>query len=124
MFGPSPSSSIPSLSVSAFNAGCCCQCSCHCLHCCHYHCCRCHHPCCCCCAGVCVAPPSRPFVAPAGCCLLLCLCCWHLCRVSLFWLIVAFVVHCCGGAADDNVKLPESKQSETSLGKGINVRRI
>jgi hypothetical protein len=26
-------------------------------------------------------PPSCPFVAPAGCCLSRCLCCWHLCRL-------------------------------------------
>jgi hypothetical protein len=27
-------------------------------------------------------PPSCPFVAPAGCCLSFCLCCWHLCRLA------------------------------------------
>ncbi len=32
---------------------------------------------------------------------MLCLCYWHLRRVSLFWLIVVFAVHCRGGAADD-----------------------
>jgi hypothetical protein len=37
-----------------------------------------------------VVPPSCPFVALACRCLLRCLCCWHLCSASLFWLIVVF----------------------------------
>jgi hypothetical protein len=37
-----------------------------------------------------VAPPSCPFVALACHCLLHCLCCWHFCYMSLFWLIVVF----------------------------------
>jgi hypothetical protein len=37
-----------------------------------------------------VVPPSCPFVAPACCCLLRYLCCWHLCHTSLFRLIVVF----------------------------------
>jgi hypothetical protein len=59
-------------------------------------------PGCCRCAGVCVAPPSCLFIAPAGCCLLLRLCCWHFCCVSLFWMIIVFAMHCLGGTADDN----------------------
>jgi hypothetical protein len=31
-----------------------------------------------------------------------CLSRWHLCRASLFRLIVVFTVHCCSGMADDN----------------------
>jgi hypothetical protein len=42
-----------------------------------------------------VAPPACPFVMPAFCCLLHCLCCWHLCHVSLFRLIVVFTPPCC-----------------------------
>jgi hypothetical protein len=30
-----------------------------------------------------------------------CLHCWHLCRASLFWLIVVLTAHCYGGTADD-----------------------
>ncbi len=41
-------------------------------------------------SGICVAPPSCPFVVPAGCCLLHHLCCWQACRASLFWVIVVF----------------------------------
>ncbi len=47
-------------------------------------------------------PRSHPFVATAGCCLLLCLCSWHLPCESLFWLIVVFAAHCPGGEADNN----------------------
>jgi hypothetical protein len=42
-----------------------------------------------------VAPPSCPFVAPACCCLLHCLCRWHLCCASLIWLIVVFTPPSC-----------------------------
>jgi hypothetical protein len=69
---------------------------------------------CFCCAGVCVVPPSHPFVAPAGCCMLLCFCCWHLCHISLFWLIVVYCkctaeednAYCQCGAAEDNATYP------------------
>jgi hypothetical protein len=55
---------------------------------------------CCCFTGVCVVLPSHPFVAPAGCCQLLCLCCWNLCCASFCWLIVVYPQN--GAAEDDN----------------------
>jgi hypothetical protein len=69
---------------------------------------------CFCCAGVCVVPPSHPFVVPAGCCLLLCFCCWHLCCIALFWLIVVYCKcaaeednsYCQCGAVEDNATHP------------------
>ncbi len=100
IFAPSPSSSVLWLLALAFNAGCRCQHNCHCCCCCCCHHRHCNQPCCCHCAGVCVVRPSRPFVVPAGFCLLLCFCCWHLCHMFLFWLIVVFPAHCRGGAAD------------------------
>ncbi len=72
----------------------------------------CHCPRCCRCAGVCVALPSHPFIVPAGCCLLLCPCHWHLPRASVFWLIVVFAAHCHGGAAGDNATYRQSGVAE------------
>ncbi len=90
IFGPSPSSSIPLPSAFAFDAGHRCRCCCHHCHCHPCHLCHCNCPQVCHCAGVCVATPFCLFVMPAGCCLLLCLCCWYLCHASLFKLIVVF----------------------------------
>jgi hypothetical protein len=42
-----------------------------------------------------VAPPSCSVVVPACHCLLRCLCCWHLCCASLFWMIDVFTPPSC-----------------------------
>jgi hypothetical protein len=113
--GPSLSSSIPVLLTLAFDAGHCCQCSCPNCCCCHCQCRHCHCPHCCCCTGVCVFLPSHPFIAQDGCCLLFCLCCWHLCRTSLFWLIVVSTTHCRGCVADDNTVYFQSGRQKMTM---------
>jgi hypothetical protein len=126
IFGPSPSSSISSPSPLAFDAGRRCQHSCCCCRSslCHHH--RCHCPHCCHYAGICVAPTCCPFVALAGCCLLLafCLCCWHLCRASLFRLIVVFAANCCGDKADDNAVAFAANAATPTIAVVINATAV
>ncbi len=80
--------------------------------------------CCCRCTGFRVAPPSCPFVAPAGCCQLLCLCCWHLLNASLFWTIDVYPqsgmaeddnAYHQSGAAEDNTPYPHGNEAKEDV---------